>query len=154
MKKYFLVFIVFLFVCINVNANEDYSNYIKNLANCSVYKYYANSTELEILGWKNGACYLRETTCTYNIPDGVDYFSLTKEQLKQYIVPTWASIYRLTKSQLIDYRKSLIKGLQNAKDNTSVTVSTQNQNSIKAIKNYKYKNGKWETVDIDSYMVY
>ncbi len=155
MRKYFLFFVVLLFTTLNVKANESYNTYIKNLSTCSAYKYSANSSDSEILGWKNGACYLRLVTYKYDIQKGVDYFSLTEEQLKSYLVPSEAFVFRLTKNQLTSYQKSLLKGIQDAKNNTSVTVSTQNnQNCIKAIKSYEYKNGKWIGAYKDSYIMY
>ena len=40
------------------------------------------------------------------------------------MVPGSASVYRLTKRQLKNYQKSLVNGMKDSQNNTSVTIST------------------------------
>ncbi len=159
MKKYLLLLIIFLLASTSVKANGSYNTYLTKMATCAPYKYtttvlFGLKVEQQILGPKNGYCYLRDIQYTYNLPKGVDFPSLTDEELKEYLVPASASVYALTKEQLIEYRNSLIKQKTKAKNQTSITVSTKNMRSIKAVKNYEYKDGKWVKVNMDSYLMY
>lgn len=158
MKKYLLLLVISLFTSTTVKANDSFNTYVKNLATCTPYKhtsFFMIQTDQEILGWKNGACLLRDINYTFDLPQGTDIFSLTEKQLKAYTVPSSASIYSLTKNQLSEYQKSLINGMKKTQNKTSITVSTQNMhNKIKAIKNYEYKNGNWVGSDIESYLMY
>ena len=158
MKKFLFLLLISLFTGTIVKADDSFNTYVKNLATCTPYKhtsFFMVQIDQEILGWKNGACVLRDIDYTYNLPQGTDIFSLTEEQLKPYLIPNSASVYNLNKNQLVEYQKSLINGIKNTQNKTSITVSTQNiHNKIEAIKTYEYKNGKWVNSDMKSYLMY
>lgn len=160
MKKYLLLLLMLLLTNASVKASDNYNAYVKNLATCSPYKLttyvmFGLRTDSEILGLKNGYCQLKEVSYTYNLPKGVDFSSLSDQQLKSYMVPDTASLYNLSRNQLDDYRQSLISGMENAQNDasTSITVST-NQRRIKAVKNSKYENGTWVDVNMDAFLMY
>ena len=158
MKKFLLLLLISLFTSTIVKANDSFNTYVKNLATCTPYKhtsFFMIQIDQEILGWENGSCLLRDINYTFDIPRGTDIFSLTKEQLKPYIIPSSASVYSLTRNQLVEYQKSLINGIKNTQNKTSISVSTQNMhNKVKAVKNYEYKNGSWVNSDVESYLMY
>jgi hypothetical protein len=158
MKKYLLILMALLFINMNAQANESYNTFVKNLATCSPCRHTSflfTRTDQEILGWKNGGCVLRFVQYGYNVPEGVDPFALSQEQLNSYLVPSSVDIYSLTRSQLIDYQKNLINGMKNSQNKASITVSTKNMhNRVKAINHYEYKNGRWVNSNAESYLMF
>ena len=159
MKKFLLLLSIVLLTSTSVKAEDSFNTYVNNLSTCTPYKhtrFFMVQIDQEIVGWKNRACELRDTVYTYDLPKGADFFSLTDEELESYMVPGSASVYRLTKRQLKNYQKSLVNGMKDSQNNTSITISTSKKNttSIKAVKNYEYRKGQWVEIDTESYLIF
>lgn len=128
MKKAIICFMLIMTIAPAIANNNDYHKYLKNLVTCTPYKYTTFSMvqiDQEILGWEDNSCLLRDITYTYNLPQGTNPFSLSKEELKSYIVPDNAAIYSLTKGELAKYYKSLISGKNKIQNANSITISTE-----------------------------
>lgn len=159
MKKFLLLLSIVLLTSTSVKAEDSFNTYVNNLSTCTPYKYtrfFMTQIDEEIVGWKNGACELRNTVYTYDLPKGADFFSLTDEELESYMIPGSASVYRLTKRQLKNYQKSLVNGMKDSQNKTSITISTSKKNTtrIKAVKNYEYRKGQWIEIDNESYLIF